>query len=244
VKIHVLSDIHQEFGPLRIPPVDCDVVVLAGDVNLGQYPLVDIEPLSRRYPIIFVLGNHEFYNNDLDKTISYWASCVWKNIIVLENEVAIIKGVRFIGATLWTDMNRGDKEAMDAARTGMNDYRIVKLGSRTLTPEDTIERFTVSKAFIQQELERPFEGKTVVVTHHLPSYKSIAPPFADDPLNPCFASDLEDLIKEHRPTLWIHGHTHSSVDYNIGETRVICNPRGYAGREVNPAFRKDFVIEI
>jgi Icc-related predicted phosphoesterase len=140
-------------------------------------------------------------------------------------------------------MNGGNKETMDLASCSMNDYQIVSRGTRVLTPDDTVAWFLESKAFIEAELRRPFDGPTVVVTHHLPSSKSIAPQYKGDPLNPCFASDLDSIFETYQPEAWIHGHTHSSFDYTSGKTRVVCNPRGYA-ETPNPAFKDSLVIDI
>jgi Icc-related predicted phosphoesterase len=243
MKIHVLSDLHLEFGPCRIPPVDCDVTVLAGDVHLGRKALPMLEELCSQRPVVYVLGNHEFYRNEFDATLDFWNSCSLENLTFLENKAAIVNNTRFVGATLWTSMGNGDKKTMDLARYCMNDYVVVARGKSELTPEDTIERFDQSKAFIDRELRLPFDGTTVVVTHHLPSYKSVAPQFEGDPLNPCFASDLDALIGKHQPPIWIHGHTHASFDYHSGNTRVVCNPRGYAGQEMNPDFKAGLVLE-
>nr|MDO8110521.1 metallophosphoesterase [Candidatus Sigynarchaeota archaeon] len=244
MKIHVLSDLHLEFGGIHIPPVDCDVTVIAGDIHLGQQALPLLEKLCRQGPVVYVLGNHEFYEHDFDAVLDFWKSCDLKNLVFLENRSAIIKKVRFVGATLWTDMNKRDKDTMKVARYSMNDYVLATKNGRVLMPEDTVELFDQSKAFIEQELSRHFNGPTVVVTHHLPTSRSIAPQYKDDPMNACFGSDLDQLILRHQPAAWIHGHTHVSFDYHIEKTRVVCNPRGYADSEPNPAFKRDLVIEI
>lgn len=76
----------------------------------------------------------------------------------------------------------------------------------------------------------------MVLTHYLPSRHSIAPRWRSSPLNAFFLCDLTSLIAEKQPALWVHGHTHDSIDYRIGDTRVLCNPFGYAHHEENPAF--------
>lgn len=94
------------------------------------------------------------------------------------------------------------------------------------------------------ELRRPFDGATVLVTHHLPSYRSVAPNFGGHPLNPCYASNLDGLIERYKPALWIHGHTHMSCDYQLGATRVVCNPRGYVNHNLNVDFKAGLVLRI
>jgi Icc-related predicted phosphoesterase len=101
-----------------------------------------------------------------------------------------------------------------------------------------------SKAWLVNELRRTFKGPTVVVTHHLPATLSIASQYKNDPLNPAFASNLEDVIEMHQPDLWIHGHTHVACDYEIYGTRVVCNPRGYPSESTGKGFTPGLVVEI
>ncbi len=95
-----------------------------------------------------------------------------------------------------------------------------------------------------RQLEQAFAGPTVVITHHLPALKSIAPRYANDPLNPAFASRLEGVIVRYQPTLWIHGHTHDRCDYELFRTRVVCNPRGYPGEYSRAGFKSDFTVVV
>lgn len=90
---------------------------------------------------------------------------------------------------------------------------------------------------------KPFDGETVVVTHHAPLSKAVVPRFAINRLTPAFASGLESLVDTGQPALWIHGHTHNSFDYGIYNTRVVCNPRGYPGEVGISGFKRDFVVE-
>jgi Icc-related predicted phosphoesterase len=93
-------------------------------------------------------------------------------------------------------------------------------------------------------LADPFDGRTVVVTHHAPSSQSVHPRYANDLLTPAFASNLESLMGGDGVALWIHGHMHESYDYGAYGTRVVCNPRGYAPDAMNPDFRPDWLIVI
>lgn len=100
-----------------------------------------------------------------------------------------------------------------------------------------------SRAWLTEQLATPFAGKTVVVTHHAPHRLSVPPQYDGDPLTPCYASHLPELV---RPPvdLWIHGHIHDSMDYDIEGTRVLVNPRGYKPPDENPAFEPSLVVEI
>jgi Icc-related predicted phosphoesterase len=101
-----------------------------------------------------------------------------------------------------------------------------------------------SRTWLVRQLEQAFDGPTVVITHHLPALKSIAPRYANDPLNPAFASRLEDMIERYQPTLWIHGHTHEPCDYELSRTRVVCNPRGYPGEYGHGGFKPDLTVVV
>ena len=140
---------------------------------------------------------------------------------------------------------------MDAARAGLMDHRLVAWSReprfRPFRPEEALGLHHASRRFLERALlERDppaVRGRPhVVVTHHAPSPGSVAPAYAGHPLNPAFASDLDALIRAGRPDLWVHGHVHTSFDYRLGATRVVCNPRGYPGE--NPGFDAGLVIEL
>jgi Icc-related predicted phosphoesterase len=222
-------------------------VVLAGDIGVG---LGGIEWAASQYakvPVIYVPGNHEFYGHDIG-LVNELKAAVPDNIHVLNNDALELDGVRFAGSTMWTDFKlHGEGEAWFARRRAkqwMPDFTSIKNGGRRFTPEDSVELHDASKAWLQHELDEKFEGPTVVVTHHLPATLSIAACYANDSLNPAFASGLESLIEKYKPELWIHGHTHVSCDYELFATRVVCNPRGYPGENRRPEFKDDLVVSV
>ena len=247
MKLHVLSDLHTEFADFSPPKTDADVVILAGDIGVG---LGGIEWAARRFakaPVIYVPGNHEFYNHDIGLTDELKAAAP-ANIHVLNNDTLQLDGVRYIGCTLWTDFKLyGEGEAWFAMRRAkelIEDFASIKNGKRRFTPEDSVELHEASKAWLVGELEREFDGPTVVVTHHLPVPKSVAKRYANDPLNPAFANRLENVIEKYRPELWIHGHTHVPCDYELFGTRIVCNPRGYPGENRRSEFRGELLVSI
>ena len=111
------------------------------------------------------------------------------------------------------------------------------------TPEDSVHLHRTSVASLVNELEKPFDGPTVVVTHHVPATPSIADRYRNDPLNPAFASRLEGVIEKYQPELWIHKHTHVPCDYEIFGTRVLCNPRGYPSQP-QEKFSPALIVEL
>jgi Icc-related predicted phosphoesterase len=166
----------------------------------------------------------------------------------LNNDKIVLNGVRFLGSTLWTDFKLyGEGEAWfsrQRAKRSIQDFASIRNHGRTFTPEDSVELHETSRAWIESELGANFNGPTVVVTHHLPALMSVAKRYANDPLNPAFASRLEDLIEKYHPELWIHGHTHVPCDYDLFNTRIVCNPRGYPREFRRTKFREDLQVTL
>jgi len=247
MKLHILNDLHIEFEDFRPPVTDADVVVLAGDIGVGVEGLRWAEARFLDKLVIYVPGNHEFYHHDIVLIDELKAEALG-NIHVLNDDQVVIDGVRFLGSILWTDFalfGEADKFfAMQTARQQMTDFSIIQNHGHRFTPEDAIRLHTASRDWLVAMLAEPFAGKTVVITHHAPSSQSVHPRYARDLLTPAFASNLENLMDGDRAALWIHGHMHESFDYEVYDTRVVCNPRGYAPNALNPDFRSDWVVEI
>ncbi len=250
MKLNVLSDLHLSRGELAVPDNDADVVVLAGDLGRPERAIGWASRIAK--PVLFVAGNHEFYGGSIEGTLAELKRLArGSRVRVLDDEEALIDGVRFLGTTLWTDfLVAGEGEARAAAMREaarfMRDFSVVRMGDATFTPEASTSLFARHAAWLAARLAEPHRGPTVVITHHAPSRRSIHPRFAGSPLNACFVSDAERLIDAARVQLWIHGHTHDSFDYVVNGTRVLCNPRGYAkdGVNENPAFDPGLLVEV
>jgi len=247
MKLHVLNDLHLEFEDFDPPETDADVVVLAGDIDVGLEGLHWIEARFPDAPVIYVPGNHEFYHDDI-ALVDELRTRAPANIHVLDNAQVVIDEVRFLGSVLWTDYALfGDESrtlAMRKAQLGLTDFSVIRYQGRRFTPEDAFELHRASRDWLQASLAESFAGKTVVVTHHAPSRHSVHPRYTRDFLTPAFASDLEVMMDGDIVTLWVHGHMHESFDYHVNGTRVVCNPRGYAPMALNPVFKPDFVVQI
>lgn len=240
MKISPRSDLHIEVGnhPSRVAPdIVPDVHVLAGDIHSGTTGGEFIRGLLMTAPVVYVAGNHEFYNHKFP-TMYAQLETLERSIrddfslphpfYFLNKKTVVINGVRFIGATLWTDYDGGNAMSMLIAQRAMRDFdRIKRADGTRFQPIDAYNDFREALAYIRQALSEPFPGKTVVVTHHSPSFQSMAAEFKGDPANGSFHSNLDNLILEFAPALWIHGHTHYAFDYMIDKTRVVCNPYGY-----------------
>lgn len=254
MKLHVLSDLHLSVQGLPHPQTDADVVILAGDI---ARPAAAIDwATGFNKPVLYVAGNHEFYGSSLSATRQTLRErSAGSNVTVLDDDAVVIGGVRFLGSTLWTDYGlETDPERQVAVRAEamrfMYDFSRIKLNdaaeSPLFTPEESVRQFTRHSGWLAERLAEPFDGPTVVITHHAPSTRSIHPRFADSLVNGGFVSQAEWLIGEAGPALWVHGHTHDSFDYRVGRTRVLCNPRGYVRNGVleNAAFDPERVVEV
>lgn len=253
MKLHILSDLHLEFGMMDLPLTDAEVIILAGDIGPMTRGLRHMAMSAKRKPLIYVAGNHEFYGGNIQAVTNDLRENSQNNIHFLENNAVEIGGVRFLGCTLWTDFRLFGEDiqitAMVEAGRWVNDFQCISIGhgqnKTRFLPSHAIELHELSRTWLESQLEIPHDGPTVVVTHHAPHPLSLDPRFAEDPVSAAFISDLSPLMGKAQ--LWIHGHTHISLDYEVNGTRVICNPRGYlrqSGRNENPDFNPGLVVEI
>ena len=215
-----------------------EVLLLCGDI----FPVCDItkyqwflDQVSERYEQVFwIFGNHEFYDGNLFTSHDSVRDLLPYNITLLENESVFYKGVHYVGCTLWTNFNNWDYGDMAVAQSSMNDYVMIDAGNDYLWASDTAQKHDESLEWLKQCLPT-LKGPVVVMTHHAPSYESIQGDYASR-LQSAYASDLKGLIEGHSIHAWCHGHIHNSVKYNIGDTIVRSNPRGYNNYKLNPDF--------
>jgi 3',5'-cyclic AMP phosphodiesterase CpdA len=209
------------------------VLVLAGDICSKMSALVDFIKLveSRFIKVIYVPGNHEYYNSEM----CYW-NRVFRTAVCTELsntycaagtvEYCTILGVDFIFCTGWADGGRTYQEEQ-CVLTAISDFRYIKFDDHIFKVSDmqVLHRYHMGE--VESRLDRSL-NKTVVVTHHLPSY-SICHPRFGTAHNGGFASDSDHVLA--KANYWIHGHTHDTIDVTLGNTRVLANPAGY-GREM------------
>jgi Icc-related predicted phosphoesterase len=209
---------------------------------------------SFQFPhVVYVMGNHEFYHGRFYGSIDHMRDEIAKypNIYMLEQDTKVIDDVVFVGGTLWTDMNKGDPLTMHAIEDMMNDFRIIRNDKREyarMSARDVATRHTRTLAYFRLMLSEHKDKKCVVVGHHSPSFQSVHETYKSQYLmNGGYHSDLSEFIMDHpQVKLWTHGHTHHPFDYVIGETRIVCNPRGYEsdGYSEDSGWNPDIVIEV
>lgn len=255
MRLRIVSDLHFEFhadGGAALaaeiasgPPFD--VLVVAGDLATLHGLSAALDRLGHVAPsVVYVSGNHEAYGASLAALAAArrgdWAQLRWLECSSIEvggcrrrprqpwtPTPTSATARRILGAALWFP------RAPRVHKDGMMDFRVIRDAEPAI-----YEANARAVEFLRQELR---EGD-VVVTHHLPSFRSVAPRWRGSPLNAFFVCDLEHLIEERQPALWVHGHTHDSCDYTIGKTRVVCNPFGYVGVELNQRFDPHFTVEV
>lgn len=241
-KIWVMSDIHHDvWGPNRPfqwpdPLPDFDVLVVAGDI--GESAVRSIRWLANsgiKKPKVYVRGNHDSYRQAIDTELAKARAEAEQhpNIYLLENDTKVICGTRFVGATLWTDykLMRADQQevAMMHASSAMNDHDVIRVAAKQYSrflPSDALRMHNDTVAYINLMVSEPFNGPTVIVTHHAPCIHSVPARYFGDLLNAAYASHLEHLV-DKAAGLWIHGHIHQACRYKCGDGEVVCNPRGY-----------------
>lgn len=248
MKIQIISDLHQEFGISDLNFANADLVILAGDTNLGTKGMEWVKKHIRNKPVIYILGNHEYYKGSYPKTLhKILEASRDSNVTVLENKRMEFEGIRFHGATLWTDFSLfgSPVEYGIICQSQMNDYKQIRRDPTysKLRSIDTFKIHQISRAWLEDSLEESKGYKNVVITHHAPSIKSAPELYRNDPVTAAYASDLESLISKYEPLYWIHGHIHTPTRYKIDQTEIICNPHGYLNEKYN-GYNRELIIEI
>lgn len=272
MRIRIMSDVHLEFADFKIPNLEHDretVLVLAGDIglvhkaNLKEHYIPFLTRADVQFrQVILIMGNHEHYGGSFRRTRAILQDAIGlarlDNVRLLEKESFVVDEVAFIGATMWTDCGNHSPFA-HMLFNRMSDSRVIRTGPNETLPyeckfsaEASWTDHMYAKRFIFNQIaEQKAAGrKTVVVTHHGPTMRSIHERYLGSDMNIFYASELTNEIMDTNPNLWIHGHTHCQFDYLVDEslehcqTRVVVNPRGYFGREDTSGFNETLVVEV
>jgi Icc-related predicted phosphoesterase len=264
LKMQIVSDLHIEFsrGKYNLPETDSDIIIIAGDCGVGFQQEYDyIREISQEHQkdVVFILGNHSFYQGgNVDIIRDKWLEIDEPGIHYLDiGKKLNFKGVNILGSILWTDFNSYNITDMTIAGHSMNDYNsfMNKLDSRDKLSEGCSPpyRFTPARSADEhykilewfEDSLKDLKGQTnVIVSHHLPSKKSISLIYRNSNVNHAYFSNLEKLMSDNDIALWVHGHSHGNQDYLLHDTRVVCNPRGYYLYEENMDFNPELCIEL
>lgn len=261
MKIRIWSDLHADGAAFKFTEEHLDeVLVLAGDITNSVYRTAHVvNALGKNFKhVILVFGNHEYYHGQTlpaNASDEFYAEIENKDKVHLLNPGSVtIDGVLFIGATLWSDFNKGDPLVKWAAERGINDFRLMKTyydGSNfvSATADWMIRQHKAELMYIRERCKCAKADKIVVVTHF--------PPIRDfqhakwgtiqnNPLNGYFMSDLDYEIMDLGIGHWICGHTHDGSQFIKHDIQFLCNPRGYMGRNgpENVNFDQNLVITV
>lgn len=261
-KIALISDLHNELLRETGHPVpdirlnaDVDVLVLAGNIDIQEQGARYAVKQSQRLdiPVIYVLGNHEFYGTQhrpvIEKVLEETHGT---DVTILDAESVVIADTLFIGATLWTDLelfgsNRKNQVLSHAAlnSSDFDNIRLVhKPFSRAFTPSISCFWHEEDRAFIEAELAKDYDGKKVVISHHAPSRECLSSEEQEDLLSACHASHLDWMIDKYQPEAWLYGHTHYPNQLQRGKTTVINNPAGNSQQAQSPEYYESLVMKI
>lgn len=253
MKFRLISDVHLDVTPvstvltyLPVYPEDKDtVLLLAGDIGgwpelsaHGYYIDLFFETISKQFKhVCYIMGNHEAYGGCLEDVTWDIEDYVkrYSNITLLNDQAIVFDDTVVIGSTLWSDFNNEDPLVMMESKRCMNDYRLItkRAPFEYLKPAHTLELHKLSVAYLEYNMLKYREAgnKLVIMTHHAPSFMSVDSAYTHSALNGAYASSLEHLMDRFEPLVWVHGHMHAAKDYEIYNTRVLCNPFGYSPRE-------------
>lgn len=257
MKIALYSDLHLEHRLWAPPTLEVDVVILAGDVAAHTHGLAWAANTFRQEAcspvVLYVAGNHEYYSAHLG-LLAELSHPKWEQAGVqfMEKRAIEIDGFRFLGCTLWSafDLHGPEKAEtyMCIAKESINDYCLIKArGGIRLEPRDTLALHRKAVQWLDAELAKPFDGKTVVITHFAPHRRCVEPKFEGSVFSPYFVTDLSWLMAKHRITAWCYGHTHGNTDFEANHgCRVISNQLGYPSERIRAdnGFRPNLVLEL
>lgn len=244
MRIQILSDLHTEFHTdfgeqfildyLR--PKNVDVLIIAGDIGVGKSLIYSLRSITLKYDksiVLYVPGNHDFYNSSFTDVINKLRILEdsLQNLFILDNKLITIGGIDFIGTTLWFKKKKNYKEYAHM----LSDFSLIK--------DFEAKVFKENKKAINF-LQWHVNSNAIVITHHIPTEKSTPARYVGDPLDMFFTCNLEGLIKKRKPKMWVHGHTHDSFNYMLEKTHIVCNPLGYLGKQINSDFIPNMLIEV
>lgn len=246
------SDLHLEFPEnrefLKANPIEpvADILVLAGDI----VPFQEIEEhnnffdyLSDCFEEIYWLpGNHEYYGFDMADKCGTFNQAIRKNLFLLNNQSLIVKDIKFIFSSLWSNIS---EEHAFAIQNQLNDFRRINYKNSPLTVTNYNSYHKESLLFLERELSFSKHPKKVVVTHHVPTFQNYPLEYIKSPLNEAFATELNSLIKSAQPEYWIYGHHHcNNPNFKIGKTELCTNQLGYVAYEEHFRFDSKKKIDL
>ncbi|MBU2554196.1 MAG: metallophosphoesterase [Bacteroidetes bacterium] len=251
MKIQYASDLHIEFpenkaflkaNPLK--PVG-DILVLSGDI----VPFAVMNKHDDFFSYVsdhfentyWIPGNHEYYYSDLKNRTGAFHEKIKENVHLLNNTVIHHGEVDLIFSTLWSHIGMTNQWKIE---NSLSDFQVIKSEGNKLTTWQYNQIHEECTSFLKEALLTKI-NKSVVVSHHAPTFYNYPEKYKGDALNEAFAVELFDLIERMGPKYWIYGHTHiNNKDFTIAGTHVITNQLGYVAYGEHNDFSNDMVVKI
>ncbi len=251
MRIQYCSDLHLELlenskylknNPLS---VNGDILILAGDI----IPLVDeyynnsfLNFVSDNYKQVFwVPGNHEFYYKDIYKFRKSINIKLKNNIQIVHNVDLQYENIHFVFSTLWSKISTINEKIIEQR---VADFDCILKNNRNLKATDFNKLHDKSLSFIKHSLNNK-KGKTVVVTHHLPSHLCNSRVHNISLINEAFCVDLTGYIEKSNANFWLYGHSHfNQKQLYIGNTIMLTNQLGYVHNNEQGSFKHNAYFSI
>ena len=245
MRIQYASDLHIEFSDnnefLRIKPLkpQAKILILAGDIVLfhGLSKHLDFfrycaDNFEQTY---WIPGNHEYYHSDLSERSGSFTEAIFPNVMLLNNSKIILDDTTFIFSTLWSYIR---PENAINVRSQLNDFHLITNNESRLTVDLFNQMHKDIKDYILQELQNVSTEKTVVVSHHVPTFSHYPQKYIASIINDAFTVELSDIIERFQPDAWIYGHSHfNTKDFSLGKTQVLTNQLGYVSHNEHKEFK-------
>jgi predicted phosphodiesterase len=247
MKVAIASDWHREFYQSFEITLDgdTDMMIVAGDVHPDSDKVAELL-FDLRIPVVFVAGNHDYYGSIFEETLAKMRKRFANtNVEFLEKDSFEFGNFRFFGATLWSEYltenqkrmlaDKPDRLAemrkinMNYALHSMNDFNLIRTSTTgyLVNPEFFLNEFYATQTALNEFLAVETNKKNIIVTHNAPTYATTNPIYQNSKLNPAFHNDMDDVIKNNKIELWVHGHTHFDADMYLHGTRIVSNQFGY-----------------
>jgi predicted phosphohydrolase len=252
MKIQYCSDLHLEFPENKallksnpIKPVG-DILVLGGDIVPFAYMEKEkdfFDYLSDNFEMTYwVPGNHEYYHSDISKRSGTVNEAIRKNVLLVNNSSFVHENVKLIFSTLWSRLSTAKEQEIEDS---ISDFHVIRFQGRFLTGAEFNRMHSECLHYIMKESGKPFDGRTFVVTHHVPTYRHYPAFYEDSSLNEAFVVELSAFIESSGIDWWMYGHHHfNTPDFSIGGTKMITNQMGYVRYNEHVSFRNDKYLEI
>jgi predicted phosphohydrolase len=252
MKIQYASDLHLEFtanktfvaaNPL-LPKAD--ILILAGDIVLlreAEKHADFFNYLADNFKAVYwIPGNHEYYQCDIANMTGTFCESIRSNVFLLNNTTVTIDDVNLVFSTLWSKISEANRWSI---QSGLNDFRLIKLNKQPFTAELYNQLYQENAEFLSTELTRLKGQKTVVTTHHVPTFFNYPAQYKGDALNEAFATELFNFITETQPHAWIYGHHHQNTPkFTIGKTKLLTNQLGYVQHNENHSFNTQKIVDL